>query len=58
MEQSASTSNLKTKQLFLKKSIVVKFIAKNGLKNEFGRNGTETTTSLTIPTTTINTNPC
>ena len=58
MEQTTSTSNLETKQLFLKKSIVVKFIAKGSEKGFMLNGDTETTTSLTIPTTTIKTNPC
>lgn len=55
MEQTASTSDLKTKQLLLKKSIVVKFLKKKGFENQLVSNGgdTETTTSVTIPTTTI-----
>jgi hypothetical protein len=54
MKLQTSTNNGNTKQLFLKKNIVVKFIAvnrvvKKGLTEK--RNDTETTTSGTIPTT-------
>lgn len=54
MELQTSTNNGNTKQLFLKKNVIVKFITvkrvvKKGLTEK--RNDTETTTSGTLPTT-------
>jgi len=56
MEPTALTSQFK-KQLFLKKNIVVKFIAANTYKKEgAGNRNAETTTSITYPTG-ISSNP-
>ena len=61
MELNTSTNNANAKQLFLKKKVVVKFISvtrivkKGSAEN---RNDMQTTTTFTIPTTTIiQTNP-
>ncbi|HET7115814.1 MAG TPA: hypothetical protein VFI29_04960 [Hanamia sp.] len=57
METANSTSAFKAKQLFLKKSIVVKFIPTNNFKKGFVHNrDVETITTITIPTSTINAN--
>lgn len=52
MESFTWSTNAETKKLFLKKNIVVKFIP---LQNRSGgkRSDTETTTSGTLPTTSI-----
>lgn len=61
MKLNNSTNNANTKQLFLKKKVVVKFIpvtriVKKGSAEN--RNDTQTTTTFTIPTTgVIHTNP-
>jgi hypothetical protein len=55
MELHTSTTNNR-RQLFLKKKIVVKFIQVNPIAKEGSaenRNDTETTTSGTLPTTSI-----
>lgn len=56
METVNSTSAFKTKQLFLKKNVVVKFIPTKSFKKGFAPNkDIESTTILTIPTIIINT---
>ena len=56
MQTANSTSAFKSKQLFIKKNIVVKFIPTNSFKKGFVRNrGIETTISVSIPTIIINT---
>jgi hypothetical protein len=57
MEQAALTSGFKKKQLFLRKNIIVKFIQTNSLNKGGTGNRNAETTTLTIPTTIISTNP-
>ena len=56
MEPYTLTNNDRNRQLFLRKSIIVKFIpVKRMVKegSEENRNDTETTTSGTLPTTSV-----
>jgi hypothetical protein len=57
MEQTASTSILKSKKLLLKKNIVVKFISSHYSKKGCVNNSNIETSTLTIPTSIIRTNP-
>ena len=58
METANLTSAFKTKQLFLKKNIVVKFSPTKSFKKGFiPKSESDTSISITIPTSAIITNP-